>query len=224
LINENFTLSSNLNTFKSEKLIKDKMNDGVILTHFDQIKPFNSMRLTFEAMRIQTTPNAGGSSVESETLSFEVLKKYYNAKLVKTEMEVTYWPEGGSITDYVTSIYDLIIGVSVTRAMKYCGDELFTIEDANHLLYKKLKGIRQSSRNSMIKWDKQILHIWIMNDNVCEIILKAWSNIDSNIKNNTLLLITLARKSKEIFINPQKEQKNNIKKLKQLKDMNYTIL
>ena len=84
------------------------------------------------------TPNAGGNSVESETLSFEMLKKSFNAKLLKTEMEVSYWPMGGSITDYVCYMFDSIIGVSVTRAMKYNGE--FTYEDANKLLVKKLKG------------------------------------------------------------------------------------
>ena len=54
-------------------------------------------------------------------------------------MEVEYFPEGGSITDYTCSIFDTTVGVSVTRAMKYAGD--FEMEDARHLLKKKLKGM-----------------------------------------------------------------------------------
>ena len=54
-------------------------------------------------------------------------------------MEVAYWPEGGSITDYVCEMFDSKVGVSVTRAMKYRGGD-FTDEDAEHLLNKKLKG------------------------------------------------------------------------------------
>ena len=53
-------------------------------------------------------------------------------------MEVSYWPEGGSITDYVCHMFDITLGVSVTRAMKYKGD--FTQEDAERLLTKKLGG------------------------------------------------------------------------------------
>ena len=54
-------------------------------------------------------------------------------------MEVTYFPEGGSITDYVCVIFDKKVGVSVTRAIKYRGQ--YTEEDAAHLLTKKLKGM-----------------------------------------------------------------------------------
>lgn len=54
-------------------------------------------------------------------------------------MEVSYFPEGGSITDYVCEIFGTKVGVSVTRAMKFWGGE-FTVEDAEHLLRKKLKG------------------------------------------------------------------------------------
>lgn len=53
-------------------------------------------------------------------------------------MEVSYFPEGGSITDYVCKIFNKKVGVSVTRAMKYRGQ--YTEEDAHHLLTKKLKG------------------------------------------------------------------------------------
>ena len=40
----------------------------------------------------------------SETLSFEVLKKFFGAKLPMTEMEVFYFPMDGSINDYVVEI------------------------------------------------------------------------------------------------------------------------
>lgn len=54
-------------------------------------------------------------------------------------MEVEYFPEGGSITDYVCEIFGTRLGVSVTRAMKYGGGD-YTLEDACHLLNKKLRG------------------------------------------------------------------------------------
>jgi hypothetical protein len=147
------------------------------------------------------TPNAGGSSVESETLSFEMLKKSFNAKLFKTEMEVSYWPEGGSITDYVCCMFGSVIGVSVTRAMKYNGE--FTFEDANKLLEKKLKGIYNSSKNSLVKWDKQILHVWLLSYQNAQITIKAWNELSQNLKGNTVLLVTIAEKSNELFINKE---------------------
>jgi len=54
-------------------------------------------------------------------------------------MEVSYFPYGGSITDYVCEIFGHKVGVSVTRAMKYRG--VFMEEDAVTLLNKKLLGI-----------------------------------------------------------------------------------
>lgn len=170
------------------------------------------MRLTFEATLIQTTPNAGGSSIESETLSFEILKKYFNAKLLKTEMQVEYFPEGGSITDYVVYLFDKIIGVSVTRAMKFDKSE-FMIEDAEYLLNKKLKGILQSSRNSLIKWDKQILHVWVNDERSLANLEKAWLDLGSAIKSNTVLFLTLATNSREVFTN----QVPKVKKVKNIK-------
>lgn len=53
-------------------------------------------------------------------------------------MEVSYFPEGGSITDYTCTMFGTCIGVSVTRAMKFKGD--FEAEDAKRLLNKKLNG------------------------------------------------------------------------------------
>lgn len=163
------------------------------------------MNFSTETRRIINTPNAGGSSLESEVLSFEVLKKFFGAKLLMTEMEVPYFPMGGSINDYVVYLFGSIIGVSVTRAMKYENEDLFSMDDANHLLTKKLNGICQSSENSLVNWDKQILHVWVMNERNSDILLRAWKDLDKDLKTNTVLLITIAKKSKEIFINQAKK-------------------
>ena len=149
LISENFTLVCSDSVFVIERIIRNKnaqehIQANYITMSFDQIKPYKKMRLTLEAQRIQHTPNAGGSSVESEALSFEILKRFFNAHLVKTEMEVAYFPMGGSITDYVVMIFGSVVGVSVARAMKYGNDDMFTLEDATKLLNKKLKGILQA--------------------------------------------------------------------------------
>ena len=53
-------------------------------------------------------------------------------------MEVSYFPLGGSITDYTCEMFANTVAVSVTRAMKYRGD--YCLEDAQLLLQKKLKG------------------------------------------------------------------------------------
>ena len=205
-INENFMLTCQNNTFEIERLVKDKHLCGNINTTFYQTKPFSQMNLTFEAREILNTPNAGGSSEISEALSFEILKKFFNAKLLKTEMDIFYFPMGGSITDYVVKIFDSIIAVSVTRAMKH-NDEEFTYENADALLRKKLKGILQSSKNSMLKWDKQILHVWVDREKTVEIVNNVWFNLENDLKANTVLLITLAYNCQEVFFNQTKKRK-----------------
>lgn len=192
-------------------MIRDRENNDYFMTYFNQTKPFNMMRLNNETVRLMDTPNAGGSSVESEALSFEIFKKCFNARLLKTEMEVTYFPEGGSITDYVMLMFDRVIGVSVTRAMKHDGSE-FTVANANDLLRKKLKGIRQSSRNSLLKWDKQILHVWLFDENVVYALLSAWADLEPELKSNTVMVMTLATNSREVFVNQQKKTARKKKK------------
>ncbi len=203
-IDENFTILSEYNIFQIENLVTNLENEGCIITYFDQIKKFKEMELSRDSLRILLTPNAGGNSIVSEVLSFEMFKKYFNAHLLKTEMEVEYFPEGGSINDYVMKIFNTVIGVSVTRAMKYPFDEAFTIQDATNLLTKKLKGIVQSSKNSMEHWNKQILHVWVMNEYTCNSMLIAWSELSRQLKTNTVLLITVAENSNEIFKNLKK--------------------
>lgn len=209
-MNENFAIFSNHNIFQINNLITDQTENGCIVTYFDQMKTFKKMKLTNESLRILNTPNAGGNSIVSEVLSFELFKKYTNARLLKTEMEVQYWPEGGSINDYVMLVFDSIIGVSVTRAMKFMSDE-FSVQDAELLLTKKLKGISQSTKNTLIKWDKQILHVWVTNEQTSVSLLTAWSNLDYALKTNTVVLITIAKNSNEIFMNPKKMPKQKRK-------------
>ncbi len=73
-----------------------------------QLKPFKPIetiqRQVFSKDATRITPNAGGSSLVSETLSFEVLEKFFGAKLPMTEMEVFYFPMDSSINDYVVEI------------------------------------------------------------------------------------------------------------------------
>lgn len=121
-------------------------------------------------------------------------------------MEVEYWPCGGSINDYVMYVFDTVIGVSVTRAMKFPMTDLFTVEDAHFLLTKKLKGINRSSRNALAKWDKQILHEWVINEQTSESLMTAWYELDAEITTNTVLLITVAENSLEIFMNLKKKK------------------
>lgn len=205
-ISENFALAHDYSLAQMENLVTDVNRSGYLVNYFDQLRAFDRMRLTEGAIRIRDTQNAGGNSIESETLSFELLKRCYNASLLKTEMEVNYWPQGGSITDYVCTMFNTVtVAVSVTRAVNY--KELFSVEDAYKLLSKKLRGVKQSSRNSMVKWTKQILHVWVLSDYVADCVLCAWNEIDASVRGNTVMIVTVANKSLEIFVNKDNKKK-----------------
>jgi hypothetical protein len=120
---------------------------------------------------------------------------------LKTEMEIEYFPLGSKITDYSVIINDKKIGVSVTRAMSYYGDENYTVENAKFLLIKKLNGIFWSSSNVIKrdKWEKQILHVFCPSESIAKKVKVAYKQLKSYHKGNTIILITIANNSKDLF-------------------------
>lgn len=143
---------------------------------FEAMVGKSKMRLSPGAEKMLYTPNAGGNSVWSEVLSYEMLFANYGAQLRRTEMEIEYWP-ASKITDYsiTVMVFNLLIrfysvlitiqgrhiGVSVTRAINFLDlakkfkSEL-TNENARSLLNKKLFGVLASSASAVDKWEKQV--------------------------------------------------------------------
>lgn len=196
-IGENFVVKHG-NPFHLRRKVRSQSNSGVVFTELKQLKPVSKMSLSNGAKRLFTSPNAGGSSEKSEVLSYELLQRCFGADLLKTEMEVQYFPEGGAITDYTCKMFSTRLGVSVTRAMKYHGH--FTVEDAAKLLYKKLNGVLISSKNTMEKWSKQILHVWATSLAVSVLIAEAYNQLPEDLKSNTIVLVTVTENN-EVFTN-----------------------
>lgn len=195
-IGENFVVRMG-NVFRLRKGLVSPRKGDVFVTELDQLAMFTSMKLSTGSRRMALAPNAGGSSIYSEVLSFEMLHKCFNAALDKTEMEIEYFPYGGALTDYTCRIFGLTIGVSVTRAMKYRGK--FTVQDAKVLLFKKLTGVLNSTRNTLEKWHKQVLHIWAPSSTVGKVVVRACNRLPRYIRGNTVVLVTVVKNSKEIF-------------------------
>lgn len=196
-IGENFVVKHG-NPFNLRRKVRSRTHSGVVFTELKQLKPVSKMSLSTGAKRMFTCPNAGGSSEKSEILSFELLQRCFGADLQKTEMEVRYHPEGGSMTDYTCTMFSTSLGVSVTRAMKYHGD--YTVEDAAKLLNKKLNGVLRASKNTMEKWSKQILHVWVTSLAVSVLIAEAYNQLPKNLKSNTVVLVTVTENN-EVFTN-----------------------
>ena len=161
ILGSDFTIVETMSdSMKSMYSLQTIPEPTFVCNYIKQHKKYDQFDLCDGSHTISNLPNAGGTSVVSETLSFEILNRMYAAKLKSTEMELRYYPLGSKITDFSVSIYGETIGVSVTRAMKFRGT--FNDEDGVRLLTKKLDGVICSSKAVLkqYRWKKQILHIW----------------------------------------------------------------
>jgi len=170
------------------------------------IKQFDLVQLTQGGERIRDLPNAGGNSVASEVMSFEILRCLHGAELVFTEMELEYFPHGGKITDFSIALYSLHLGVSVTRAMKYGG--IFDRSDGRKLLEKKMQGVIDSSKLVMQPFHKQILHIFAEKEYVADVLEDVYAELSNELRSNTLLVVTVVNNAEWIFRNEKNKNKN----------------
>jgi hypothetical protein len=184
--------------------IMNQQQGGMITNFFELSSGYTKEMITLcsGAQKVLNTPNAGGNSIWSETISFEVLASLCRAVLHKTEMEIEYMP-GSKITDYSVKVFDKDIGVSVTRAMKFSKKgELFTEEDAMKLLSKKLHGVNESTKGVVSQtWEKQILHIWTQQEYMSDILWNTYEKMSEEIKSNTLVVTTVCKNAEWLFRN-----------------------
>jgi len=151
--------------------------------------------------------NAGGSSVESEVMSFEVLHFCEGATLLKSETQISYEPPSdagaNTITDILVEIGGAKVGVSVTRAYHPPGVP-YTDADAKNLLEKKLIGVNRSSQRVLPadKWVKQILHVLSVDQANTDAIARVWPTIDPAIRADTIVLVTQTKGGGFVYCHP----------------------
>ena len=160
---------------------------------------FFDLQFGADANKLLALPNAGGNSKASEALSLELLVRQLNAKLECTEMELEYFPYGSKITDYSVRVGDEVVGVSVTRAMKF--DGVFSEDDARVLLEKKLYGVVASSKAVLKKyrWNKQILHIMVEKEYMVPVLHKVWRSICRDLQSNTVVVASVCSSARWVF-------------------------
>lgn len=153
--------------------------------------PADLALLTSGGQEMVADGNAGGSSLESEIFSFEVLARCEGASLVKTETEVVY-DVSGSITDILVEIDGVKVGVSVTRAVGFPRDAVYPEATASALLTRKLTDIQESSANVSAgdRWVKQILHVIAYADQHVAAMQAAYAALDPSVKADTILWVT----------------------------------
>lgn len=142
------------------------------------------------------TPNAGGSSTESETMSFEILRYCDGAKLLKTETQILYQPPdntaANTISDILMEIDGKKVGVSVVRVYKPSSQPALTDDAVKALLEKKLVGIIRSSQRVLPadKWVKQILHVFTVSAAGTAAVARVWPSIAAATRADTITLVT----------------------------------
>ena len=178
---------------------------GVVHLKVEAFRPLSRVRWSPDASRMLTIPNAGGSSLVSEVLAFELLARAFGASLERTELELAY-TRGSKMTDFAIVLFGgYPLGVSVTRAYKWHGaqgqsrDDLSTncapsgLEpaEARRLLIKKLAGINSSSQNVQnYRWRKQLLLVWCFNHRDAMLLDRIYQELPASLRANTVLLLT----------------------------------
>lgn len=200
------------------KFISENGQPGKVYIDFVNTTDFNEKALSDEARAMcEKDTNAGGNSEISEGVSYETFHRVGYAKHVKTENEIKKQLGNGPIVDYVCKIYGKTVAVSVTRAMnviddypdhdirKYRGP--FTEKDAQELLKKKLEDIAVATTNQKQldhfnpKWEKEILHVWVQNEETANIVSRVATDLLAKHRYNTLVVISKAETSDFIFTN-----------------------
>jgi hypothetical protein len=164
--------------------------------------PYHKVSFGAGAHMILGEPNAGGSSEKSEALSIEFFERVWGAKLEYTEMGISYKYDVSKKTDYAMRLYSSLFGVSVTRAMNF--SDQFSFDDALNLLTKKLRGVRLSTRDTLVKWKKQILHIFVARAENLPLLEAAFTQLcqtQKRLVSNTIVMVTHATDAPWVFTN-----------------------
>jgi hypothetical protein len=146
--------------------------------------------------RIFDTPNAGGSSFESEVMSFEILHYCEGATLLKTEKEITYGPvaDGGptTITDLLIEIDGKKVGVNPIRVYKPSNQPQPTEADIKTSLEGKLNSIRGSTARvtPADKWVKQVMHVYTVSQANADAVMRVLPTIDPAVRADTVVMVT----------------------------------
>lgn len=180
-------------------VLDDELGDGVPSYFANAIDFANDpwdeadyAALTTGGQEIYDDGNAGGSSLLSEVFAYEVLARCEGATLIKTETEIDYTDDQGTITDLLVEIDGRRIGVSVTRAIAFPFDDPYTVAQAETLLEDKLQGVLDSSANvaAADAWDKQILSVIAYTPDHAAALESAWANVDAALRADTIVYVT----------------------------------
>ncbi len=142
-----------------------------------EIKKYSQLQLGYDAARSMITNNAGGASEYSEAVSMHYFEHGFNGTDFILETEVQYWKEY-KMVDYICTIKNQRIGISVTRAMGFPCSDRFIKKDAINLLKRKINGLIVACDLVITKYSftKSILHVWCQNQRISDLVQKAYED------------------------------------------------
>lgn len=171
---------------------------------------------TDDELLIRNVDNAGGDSILSETVSYCILKHIYGDSfyIYKTENQLaTRSCSRLPICDYICSINDRRIGVSVTRFLlgtsRYRRQSIgiySSYREAYCLLQRKFNGLVNAHNCSDEKWHSGVLHVWCYSKIGLDILTIAWRNLTNDqefierIRGNDLLITCTFGDTRNEFI------------------------
>ncbi|CAI5976540.1 unnamed protein product [Closterium sp. NIES-65] len=168
----------------------------VFVSEFEARAPFLHFSLSEHAARVAASPNAGGASVISESLSVEYFVRHFGATDIISEMEIKYCDSNWKKVDYICSLFGQRFGVSVTRAMMYPDPALFDSHRARALLRKKLHGlvVAWSGISPMHCFSRAILHVWCETSHIANLLQDAFPEVSSSLdmQEDVLMVLTVA--------------------------------
>lgn len=164
------------------------------------VDPDDRPLLTEGGQRIRSSPNAGGSSIFSETFAYEELDRCEGARLLKTENEVVYTMDGKK-TDLMVEIQGTKLGVSVVRTFGYPLGTPYTLDQATTLIGRKLRDINASTMlvSEADRWEKQFLAVLAWDDATVETVYEAWQGLDAATRADTQVVV-VATHGEDVFI------------------------
>jgi hypothetical protein len=173
--------------------------------------------------------NAGGNSIHSEALSFEIMQRVFACKDLVAEMQVRYTSRHCSMLDYVCTTFKskLKVGVSVTRAMHFMGSQYMTKLDCEQLIVKKLGGLERASRFLVEPVQIRLLHVFAQDQVVANWVQDVFLSSSTG---SCLLFVTVCRPpsllNRFVFHNEDKTQRDPLghEKLKQELHLAESIL
>jgi len=145
------------------------------------------------AREILADGTAGGSSGESEAISYDVLYRCELAALLLSETEIVYDPPTSVKTDYLSSIDARNVGVSVTRAFRYPPTEPCLESSLATLLQRKLVdcGTSQDNADPSNPWGRSILHVIAYSPQCADATEAAYATLDAATKGDVIVYVTV---------------------------------